>query len=110
MTIASRCLLLIALAIATTSAAAQQSARFYVGAGGGQVHSMDYCGPYFDTVVVACEDTTLAYKVFGGMQLLDFLAVEASSTGTSPCARSTNTSPTSARRPRQATPTLDFSR
>jgi hypothetical protein len=45
MTKASRGLLLIALAIAMTCAAAQQSGRFYVGAGGGQVHSMDYYGP-----------------------------------------------------------------
>jgi OOP family OmpA-OmpF porin len=77
MTKASRCLLLIALAVVMTSTAAQQpTGRFYVGAGGGQVRSKDYCGPYFDTVVVACDNATLAYKVFGGVQLLDFLAVE----------------------------------
>jgi hypothetical protein len=38
---------------------------------------MDYCGPYFDTVVVTCDNTALSYKVFGGMQILELLAVEA---------------------------------
>ena len=77
MTWASRCLLLIVLTLATAPASAQKPGRFYAGAGGGGVHSMDYCGPYFDTVVVTCDNTTLGYKVFGGMQILEFLAVEA---------------------------------
>lgn len=83
MTKASACLLLIVLALvavpasAQAPASAQKPGRFYVGAGAGGVHSMDYCGPFFDTVVVSCDNTSSGYKVFGGIQILDFLAVEA---------------------------------
>ena len=76
MTWASRWLLVV-LTVAAIQAAAEQPSRFYVGAGGGAAHSIDYCGPYFDTVVLNCDNTTVAYKAFGGVQLLDFLAVEA---------------------------------
>lgn len=82
MTKATGCLLLIVLALVAAPAfpqapaSVQKPGRFYVGAGGGGVHSMDYCGPYFNTVVVTCDNTALGYKAFAGVQILDFLAVE----------------------------------
>lgn len=48
-----------------------------MGAGGGVTHSVDYCGPFFDTVVLSCDNTRPAYRAFAGVQVLDFLAVEA---------------------------------
>lgn len=58
-------------------AAAQDGSRWYLGAGGGHVHSMDYCGPYFDTDVLACDNTAVGFKAFGGVNLGRYLAIEA---------------------------------
>ena len=72
------CLLIVVFALAAASAWAQQKpGRFYVGAGAGGIHSMDYCGPYFNTVVLSCDNTSWGYKGFAGFQILDYLAVEA---------------------------------
>jgi len=58
-------------------AAAKDGSRWYLGAGGGHVHSMDYCGPCFDTDVLSCDNTAVGFKAFGGVNLGRHLAIEA---------------------------------
>jgi OOP family OmpA-OmpF porin len=71
---------LLAAAIPAPAPAAQppiDPRGFYLGAGVGSSSAEDWCGPYFDTVVQTCDNSTVGYKLYGGYRFNDFLAVEA---------------------------------
>jgi OOP family OmpA-OmpF porin len=74
-------LTLLALAFAPPLAAAAGPGKdqrgFYAGAAVGPSRAEDWCGPFFDTVVLSCDNSELGYKVFGGYRFNDFLGVEA---------------------------------
>jgi OOP family OmpA-OmpF porin len=62
------------------AAAAEPAANprgFYLGAGAGVSRAEDWCGPYFDTTILACDNNTTGYKLYGGYRFNEFLGVEA---------------------------------
>jgi OOP family OmpA-OmpF porin len=50
---------------------------FYLGAGAGGSRAEDWCGPYLDTTVLTCDNSTVGYKLYGGYRFNEFLGVEA---------------------------------
>jgi OOP family OmpA-OmpF porin len=71
---------LLAAIVPALAAAAEPVADprgFYLGAGAGASRAEDWCGPYFDTVVLTCDNSTVGYKLYGGYRFNEFLGVEA---------------------------------
>jgi OOP family OmpA-OmpF porin len=76
-----RLALLLAAVVPALAAAAEPVANprgFYLGAGVGGSRAEDWCGPYIDTTVLTCDNSTVGYKVYGGYRFNEFLGVEAS--------------------------------
>jgi OOP family OmpA-OmpF porin len=72
-------LLVLAFAPALAPAAGPATGQrgFYAGAAVGASRAEDWCGPFFDTVVLSCDNTAPGYKAFGGYRFNEFLGVEA---------------------------------
>ena len=71
---------LLAATVPALVAAAEPVANprgFYLGAGVGASRAEDWCGPYFDTTILTCDNNTVGYKLYGGYRFNDFLGLEA---------------------------------